>query len=109
MERREDQRRDERRRRLRGGRVSKPPEERRRELLETAMRLFTERGYENTSMRDIAEELGLSLIHIFVLDDIDARQQRQALCLFIELLFGHPPPAFLVFVPALAAAARPLV
>lgn len=59
MERREDQRRDERRRRLRGGRVSKPPEERRRELLETAMRLFTERGYENTSMRDIAEELGV--------------------------------------------------
>lgn len=40
-------------------RVSKPPEERRQEILETAMRLFTEKGYENTSMRDIAAELGV--------------------------------------------------
>lgn len=40
-------------------RVSKAPEERRTEILETAMRLFTENGYENTSMRDIAKELNV--------------------------------------------------
>src|SRR5699024_6864687 len=36
-------------------RVSKAPEVRRQEILETAMKLFTEKGYEETSMRDIAQ------------------------------------------------------
>lgn len=36
-------------------RVSKAPEVRRQEILETAMELFTEKGYEETSMRDIAQ------------------------------------------------------
>ncbi len=40
-------------------RVVKAPEERRKEILETAMRLFTENGYEATSMRDIAKEMGV--------------------------------------------------
>ncbi len=45
---------------MKGGadmRVSKPPEERRQEILDTAMRLFSERGYEEVSMADIAKEL----------------------------------------------------
>lgn len=40
-------------------RISKPPEERRQEILDAAMRLFTEKGYEETSMADIARELGV--------------------------------------------------
>ena len=35
-------------------RVSKPPEERRQEIMDTAMRVFAEKGYEQTTMRDIA-------------------------------------------------------
>ena len=37
---------------------SKPPEERRKELIDTAARLFTERGYESVSVRDILTEIG---------------------------------------------------
>lgn len=40
-------------------RISKPPEERRKEILDAAMELFTERGYESTSMADIARRLGV--------------------------------------------------
>lgn len=40
-------------------RVSKPPEERRKEILDTAMKLFTEKGLEATSMRDIAKEMNV--------------------------------------------------
>lgn len=40
-------------------RISKPPEVRRREILDAAMRLFTAKGYEETSMADIAGELGV--------------------------------------------------
>lgn len=36
-------------------RISKAPEVRRREILETAMELFMAKGYEETSMRDIAQ------------------------------------------------------
>ena len=36
---------------------SKPPEERRKELIDTATRLFTERGYESVSVRDILRRL----------------------------------------------------
>lgn len=38
-------------------RVSKPPEIRKLEILETAMGLFSKKGYESTSMADIAKEL----------------------------------------------------
>lgn len=40
-------------------RVSKAPEQRKQEILRTAMRLFTQKGYENTSMRDIAREMNV--------------------------------------------------
>lgn len=37
-------------------RISKPPEVRRQELLDAAMELFSQRGYEETSMADIAKK-----------------------------------------------------
>lgn len=40
-------------------RVTKAPEERRQEMLDTAMRVFTEKGYEQTTMRDIAKEMNV--------------------------------------------------
>ena len=41
-------------------RISKPPEVRRQELLDTAMELFTQKGYEETSMGDIAKTAGVA-------------------------------------------------
>lgn len=38
-------------------RISKSPEVRKQEILDTAMRLFYEKGYEATSMADIAKEM----------------------------------------------------
>ena len=41
-------------------RVSKAPEIRRQELLDTAMAVFAEKGYETTTMRDIARAAGVA-------------------------------------------------
>lgn len=41
-------------------RISKPPEERKQEIIETALALFTEKGYENTTIQDIAEKLNIA-------------------------------------------------
>ena len=41
-------------------RVTKPPEVRRQELLDTAMELFCQKGYEETSMGDIARKAGVA-------------------------------------------------
>ncbi len=41
-------------------RVTKSIEERRQEIIDTAIRLFYERGYEKTSISDIAKEMGVA-------------------------------------------------
>lgn len=41
-------------------RISKDPEERRSEILDTAERLFTVKGYSQTAMMDIANEIGIA-------------------------------------------------
>ena len=41
-------------------RITKEPEERKQEILDTAMRLFYERGYEKTSIADIAKTIGVA-------------------------------------------------
>lgn len=41
-------------------RTVKDPEERKRDILETAMELFVERGYEAVSMRDISRAAGIT-------------------------------------------------
>lgn len=41
-------------------RVVKAPDDRKREILDTAMQLFAERGFEATSLRDIAKHMGIT-------------------------------------------------
>jgi len=41
-------------------RITKDPEIRRQEIIDTAMQLFTEKGYEQTSMLDITKKLNVS-------------------------------------------------
>lgn len=38
-------------------RISKSPEERKQEIIETALEIFQEKGYENTTIKDIAERM----------------------------------------------------
>lgn len=41
-------------------RITKEPEERRQEIIETALELFSEKGYENTTIQDIVERMNVS-------------------------------------------------
>ena len=41
-------------------RITKEPEERKQEILNTALRLFQEKGYEKTSISDIAKDIGVA-------------------------------------------------
>ncbi|MBN1046996.1 MULTISPECIES: TetR/AcrR family transcriptional regulator [unclassified Clostridium] len=41
-------------------RISKDPEERKQEILDTAMKLFCEKGYDKTSIADIAKEINVA-------------------------------------------------
>lgn len=41
-------------------RISKEPDERRQEIVETALEMFSEKGYENTTIQDIAEKMNVS-------------------------------------------------
>lgn len=41
-------------------RITKPPEERKQEIIETALKLFSQKGYENTTIQDIAEEMNVA-------------------------------------------------
>lgn len=49
--------------RVRGGsmpRISKAPEERKQEIVETALELFSEKGYDNTTIQDIADRMNVA-------------------------------------------------
>ncbi len=41
-------------------RISKSPEERKQEIIETALELFQEKGYENTTIQDIAKRMNVA-------------------------------------------------
>lgn len=41
-------------------RITKEPEERRQEIIETALTLFSEKGYENTTIQDISDRMNVS-------------------------------------------------
>jgi len=45
---------------MKATRVTKPPEERRKELIDTAERLFLEKGYDRTTVNDIVEEINVA-------------------------------------------------
>ena len=40
-------------------RISKDPEVRKREMIDTAMKVFSQKGYEATSMTDLAKEMNV--------------------------------------------------
>lgn len=42
-------------------RISKKPMERRQEIIQTAFRLFSEKGFENTTIQDIAAQMNVSM------------------------------------------------
>ena len=41
-------------------RITKLPEERRKEIIDTAIKLFYEKGYEKTTISDIAKEINVA-------------------------------------------------
>ena len=41
-------------------RITKAPEERRKEIIDTAIKLFYEKGYEKTTISDIAKEINVA-------------------------------------------------
>ena len=41
-------------------RITKAPEERRQEIIDTALKVFYEKGYEKTSISDIAREMDVA-------------------------------------------------
>jgi len=70
-------------------RVTKTAEKRRQEIMSTARRLFLQRGYSNTSVANIANELGVAqglIFHYFksksallyaVFDEVSQEKQQQ--------------------------------
>ena len=43
-----------------GMRITKDPEERKQEILDTSMEIFCEKGYDKTSISDIAKKMGVA-------------------------------------------------
>lgn len=69
------------------GRISKSPEIRRQEILNTAMKLFHEKGYDATSVSDIAKELNVVpglCYHYFTskkeIFDVAVKQYAEDMC-----------------------------
>ena len=66
-------------------RISKEPEARKQEILETAMKLFAEKGYEKTSISDIAKEIGVAqglCYRYFPSKDILFKQQSMSMQIY---------------------------
>ena len=59
---------------------SKPPEERRKELLYTAARLFSWKGYESVSVRDILAEVGAADERVIDMHILTLSQQSRHKC-----------------------------
>jgi len=83
-------------------RISKAPEIRRQEILETAIELFMERGYEETSMRDIAQ--ACQVVPGLCYRYFDSKQK-----LFQEAMETYAEACCAIMLPALRDPSRPLV
>ena len=65
-------------------RVVKDPAERKREILDGAMELFATKGYEQTSMRDIARHLNISLGLCYRYYDSKQKLFQEAMQQYVE-------------------------
>lgn len=82
-------------------RISKPPEERKQEIIDTAINLFIQNGYENTSFEDIAKELDVvkGLIYRYFsskqeLFNIALSQYVHEYCIpFVNIIRDYKTPA----------------
>lgn len=65
-------------------RTVKDPKERKREILDTAMRLFMEKGFESVSMRDIANEADIAAGLCYHYFDSKKKLFSEALAVYVE-------------------------
>lgn len=65
-------------------RIVKDPDDRKREILDTAMALFVERGYENTSLRDIAKHMGITPGLVYHYFDSKQKLFDEAMSRYVE-------------------------
>lgn len=74
-------------RRKEGGsvvRTVKAPDDRKREILDTAMSLFVEHGYENTSLRDIAKHMSITPGLVYHYFDSKQKLFDEAMSRYVE-------------------------
>lgn len=65
-------------------RIVKDPDDRKREILDTAMQLFAERGFEATSLRDIAKHMGITPGLVYHYFDSKQKLFDQAMGCYVE-------------------------
>lgn len=65
-------------------RIVKAPEDRRREILDTAMDLFAEKGFEGVSMRDIARSMGTAPGLVYHYFDSKRKLLDEAMSCYVE-------------------------
>lgn len=65
-------------------RIVKDPDDRKREILDTAMQLFAERGFEATSLRDIAKHMGITPGLVYHYFDSKQKLFDQAMECYVE-------------------------
>lgn len=70
-------------------RISKAPEVRKQEILDTAMRLFYEKGYEATSMADIAKEMQVVQGLCYRYFDSKQKLYKEAMKQYVETIGNH--------------------
>ena len=62
-------------------RVSKDPEIRKQEIIDVAMQVFAEKGYETTTMKDIAKaaDVAVSYTHLILDIVLDHRNEKKVM------------------------------
>ncbi|HIW75489.1 MULTISPECIES: TetR/AcrR family transcriptional regulator [Gordonibacter] len=65
-------------------RIVKAPDDRKREILDTAMQLFAERGFHATSLRDIAKHMGITPGLVYHYFDSKQKLFDEAMATYVE-------------------------